>query len=80
MLSNKMNVKKIAIYKEEKMSIKYYNKLEQVDKRIEEIANWRDNKIGKYASKVMDKASKKATKALKKLGKTIPEEVKRGNF
>ena len=80
MLSNKMNVKKNLLYKEENMSIKYYNRLEATDKKIEEIANWRDNKIGKYASKVMDKASKKATKALKKLGKTIPEEVKRGNF
>lgn len=74
------DVKKTPIYKEEKMAIKYYNKLEATDKKIEEIANWRDNKIGKYSSKVMDKASKKATKALKKLGKTIPEEVKRGNF
>ena len=75
-----MNVRKNLLYKEQNMTIKYYNRLEQVDKRIEDIANWRDNKIGKYASKVMDKASKKATKALKKLGKTIPEEVKRGNF
>jgi len=75
-----MNVRKNLLYKEQNMTIKYYNRLEATDKRIEEIANWRDNKIGKYASKVMDKASKKATKALKKLGKTIPEEVKRGNF
>ena len=75
-----MNVKKNLLYKEENMSIKYYNRLEATDKKIEEIANWRDNKIGKYASKVMDKASKKAIKALNKLGKTIPEEVKRGNF
>jgi hypothetical protein len=80
MLSSKIDVKKNLLYKEENMSIKYYNRLEATDKKIEEIANWRDNKIGKYASKVMDKASKKATKALKKLGKTIPEEVKRGNF
>jgi len=80
MLSSKMNVRKNLLYKEQNMTIKYYNRLEATDKRIEEIANWRDNKIGKYASKVMDKASKKATKALKKLGKTIPEEVKRGNF
>jgi hypothetical protein len=80
MLSSEIDVKKNLLYKEQNMSIKYYNRLEATDKRIEEIANWRDNKIGKYSSKVMDKASKKATKALKKLGKTIPEEVKRGNF
>ena len=55
--------------------IEYYNKLEQVDKRLEEIAKWRDKKI----DKIILKSAKRTAKALKELGKTIPQEVKERN-
>jgi len=52
--------------------IEYYNKLKQVDKRLEEISEWRQRKI----DKIILKSGKKSMKALKKLGMTIPQEVK----
>jgi hypothetical protein len=63
------------------MSNLYYDKLEETDKRLEAITNWRNRKfvkLNKKIDKVIDKASKKAKKAMAEVGATIPEEVKRG--
>jgi hypothetical protein len=59
----------------------YYEKLEETDKRLEAITNWRNRKfvkLNKKIDKVIDKASKKTKKAMAEVGATIPLEVKRG--
>ena len=59
-----------------KMSNLYYDKLEETDKRIEAITNWRNRKfvkLNKKIDKVIAKASNKTKKALTELGTTIPE-------
>ena len=55
--------------------IEYYNKLKEVDERLEKISKWRERKI----DKIILKSGKKSMKALKKLGMTIPKEVKEKN-
>jgi len=64
-----LNEKKVLIGRD---MIEYYNKLKEVDKRLEEISEWRQRKI----DKIILKSGKKSMKALKKLGMTIPQEVK----
>lgn len=64
------------------MSNLYYDKLEETDKRLEAITNWRNRKfvkLNKKIDKVIDKAGKKAKKAMAEVGATIPKEVKRGH-
>ena len=54
----------------------YYKKLEETDKKIEVITNWRNRKfvkLNKKIDKVIDKAGNKTKKALAELGTTIPE-------
>jgi len=67
-----LNEKKVLIGRD---MIEYYNKLKEVDKRLEEISEWRQRKI----DKIILKSGKKSMKALKKLGMTIPQEVKEKN-
>jgi hypothetical protein len=57
----------------------YYNKLEQTDKKLEAISNWRNRKfvkLNKKIDKVILKTSKKTKKVLAELGTTIPERYK----
>jgi len=57
----------------------YYNKLEQTDKKLEAITNWRNRKfvkLNKKIDKVILKTSKKTKKVLAELGTTIPERYK----
>lgn len=64
------------------MSELYYNKLEQVDKRIEYIATKRDKKLDKLKKKqfkVLKWAAEETEKALQELGLTIPIEAKVNN-
>ena len=54
----------------------YYEKLEETDKKIEVITNWRNRKfvkLNKKIDKVIDKAGNKTKKVLAELGTTIPE-------
>jgi hypothetical protein len=50
----------------------YYNKLEEVDKELEAIAEWQEQEL----KKLYAKTEKKLKKTFAKLGKHIPEEVK----
>ncbi len=50
----------------------YYEKLEEVDKKIEAIEGWQQKQL----TKLYAKTQKKLNKAFAKLGKHIPEEVK----
>ena len=57
----------------------YYQKLEQTDKKLEAITQWRNRKfikLNKKIDKVILKTSKKTKKVLAELGTTIPEEFK----
>jgi hypothetical protein len=57
----------------------YYQKLEQTDKKLEAITQWRNRKfikLNKKIDKVIIKTSKKTKKVLAELGATIPEEFK----
>lgn len=57
----------------------YYQKLEQTDKKLEAITQWRNRKfikLNKKIDKVILKTSKKTKKVLAELGATIPEEFK----
>jgi len=57
----------------------YYEKLKEVDERIEAIAKKRDkkiNKLNKRYAKIIAKAADQTQAALKELGETIPEQVK----
>ena len=57
----------------------YYQKLEQTDKKLEAITQWRNRKfikLNKKIDKVIIKTSKKTKKVLAELGVTIPEEFK----
>jgi hypothetical protein len=57
----------------------YYQKLEQTDKKLEAITQWRNRKfikLNKKIDKVIIKTSKKTKKVLAELGTTIPEEFK----
>jgi len=58
----------------------YYEKLEETDKRLEAITNWRNRKfvkLNKKIDKVINKAGKKTAKAMAEVGVTIPKEFKR---
>ena len=52
----------------------YYEKLEEVDKEIEQIVAWQQEQL----KKLYAKTAKKIAKAMAKLAIHIPEEVKRG--
>jgi hypothetical protein len=57
----------------------YYQKLEQTDKKLEAISEWRNRKfvkLNKKIDKVIIKTSKKTKKVLAELGTTIPERYK----
>ena len=57
----------------------YYQKLEQTDKKLEAITQWRNRKfikLNKKIDKVIIKTSKKTKKVLAELGTTIPKEFK----
>jgi hypothetical protein len=57
----------------------YYQKLEQTDKKLEAISEWRNRKfvkLNKKIDKVIIKTSKKTKKVLAELGTTIPKEFK----
>lgn len=57
----------------------YYQKLEQTDKKLEAISEWRNRKfvkLNKKIDKVILKTSKKTKKVLAELGTTIPERYK----
>lgn len=65
------------------MTQMYYNKLEEVDKKLDFIATVRDNKLKKLdrkylkkKAKIMKKAASETEDAMFELGLTIPEEVK----
>ena len=65
------------------MTDMYYNKLEEVDKKLDFIATVRDNKLKKLdkkyikkKAKIMKKAAIETEDAMFELGLTIPEEVK----
>jgi len=55
--------------------IKYYNRLEQTDKKLEAIQEWQKKKL----VKLYEKTEKKVMKAYRKLGATIPDSVKGTN-
>jgi hypothetical protein len=52
----------------------YYEKLEEVDKEIEQIEAWQKVQLDKLYAKT----AKKISKAMAKLAIHIPEEAKRG--
>jgi hypothetical protein len=52
----------------------YYEKLEEVDKELEQIEDWQQEQL----KKLYAKTAKKISKAMAKLAIHIPEEVKRG--
>ena len=52
----------------------YYEKLEEVDKELEQIEAWQQEQL----KKLYAKTAKKISKAMAKLAIHIPEEVKRG--
>ena len=57
----------------------YYQKLEQTDKKLEAISEWRNRKfvkLNKKIDKVILKTSNKTKKVLAELGTTIPERYK----
>ncbi len=57
----------------------YYEKLEETDKKLEAITNWRNRKfvkLNKKIDKVINKAGKRARKAMVEVGATIPNEYK----
>ena len=53
----------------------YYEKLEEVDKEIEQIEAWQKAQLDKLYAKT----AKKIAKAMAKVALYIPEEVKRGS-
>lgn len=62
-----------------KMNDLYYEKLEETDKKLEAITNWRNRKfvkLNKKIDKVINKAGKRARKAMAEVGATIPNEYK----
>jgi hypothetical protein len=57
----------------------YYEKLEETDKKLEAITNWRNRKfvkLNKKIDKVINKAGKRARKAMAEVGATIPNKYK----
>jgi hypothetical protein len=57
----------------------YYEKLREIDQRIDKLAAWRDKKLNKLKKKdarILAKVAQKTEAAMKELGLTIPDEVK----